>query len=290
MALRASYYGVKRNLKDELKQLDGIIPAGASISNPLATEKEIDDIWAANALTGVHQLVPMKIDEIKSHNTTGTWSDNAYTINGITYTLTVNGDGYVTEIDADGEASADWANLFVNSSFTLKKGKYKLSGSDGGAASSYRVTVLGTGSDIVCYDGDTNFTLSQDYSNLRLRLSIRYKDYDADHVKFHPLIRLAEDQDRSFTNYAESNYQLTEDIATIEGIIDDHKTEINAIISAATGAADFAAFKTAMEALTPLTRTVIALDTRSIPEEDPEPETEVKTTKRTTKKTVKEGE
>ena len=81
---------------------------------------------------------------------------------------------------------------------------------------------------------------------------------------------------------------------------DDQKTTINAIISAATGATDFAAFKTAMEALTPLTRSIPSgSDQRSLQDITPEVEPEENeaeeasepvTKKRSTKKTVKEGE
>lgn len=88
-------------------------------------------------------------------------------------------------------------------------------------------------------------------------------------------------------------------LSTIDSTLTDHKTTINAIISAATGAADFAAFKTAMEALTPLTRSIPSgSDQRSLQDVTPEVEPEEKeveeasepVTKKTTKKTVKEGE
>ena len=69
----------------------------------------------------------------------------------------------------------------------------------------------------------------------------------------------------------------------------DQKTTINAIITAATGAADFAAFKTAMGAIIPVTR---SLSKEASPEDVPEEviEEEKPVTKKTTKKTVKEGE
>ena len=106
---------------------------------------------------------------------------------------------------------------------------------------------------------------------------------------FKPMIAFV--PDAVYAPYSMSNIDLTNALINDESVIADHKTTINAIISAATGAADFAAFKTAMEALTPLTRSVPASDTRSIPEEDPEEVIEEPTTKkRSTKKTVKEGE
>lgn len=83
----------------------------------------------------------------------------------------------------------------------------------------------------------------------------------------------------AYIDYAMTNQELT-------GSAIDQKTAINAIITAATGAADFAAFKTAMGAITPVTRSIAAPDTRS---EVEEPETKTtRSTKKTT--TIKEGE
>lgn len=42
MALKAGYYGVKKNILDELEQLDGILPAGVSKDNKLATAGDIN--------------------------------------------------------------------------------------------------------------------------------------------------------------------------------------------------------------------------------------------------------
>lgn len=82
-----------------------------------------------------------------------------------------------------------------------------------------------------------------------------------------------------YVPYAMTNRELTNSAA-------DQKTTINAIITAATGAADFAAFKTAMGAITPVTRSLSLAkeDMTEEVKEDVEPEKTV-TKKRTTKKT-----
>lgn len=94
------------------------------------------------------------------------------------------------------------------------------------------------------------------------------------------MVTLGTDTNTTYANYALTNYELTQSAA-------DQKTAINAIITAATEAADFAAFKTAMGAITPVTRSLSVEGTTEpdadIPEEKP-------VTKKTTKKTVKEGE
>ena len=96
---------------------------------------------------------------------------------------------------------------------------------------------------------------------------------------FKPMIYLASNIVNDYVPFAMTNQQLT-DSAT------DQKTAINAIITAATGAADFAAFKTAMGAITPVTRSLSLTkeDMTDEVKEDVEPEKTV-TKKRTTKKT-----
>ena len=91
----------------------------------------------------------------------------------------------------------------------------------------------------------------------------------------YPMIKNVDDTSDIWVPYAMTNQQLT-------GSAEDQKTTINAIISAATEAADFAAFKTAMGAITPVTRSAApAEETRGTVEVD-EPVT-TKTTKKTTK-------
>ena len=97
-----------------------------------------------------------------------------------------------------------------------------------------------------------------------------------DNKTFAPMIWLASDPDDTYVPYAMTHRELTE---KVQGIID-----------AATNAADFAAFKTAMGAITPVTR---SLSKEASPEDVPEEviEEEKPVTKKTTKKTtVKEGE
>ena len=96
------------------------------------------------------------------------------------------------------------------------------------------------------------------------------------------MVALGTDKNIDYADYSLTNIELTSSAA-------DQKTTINAIITAATGAADFAAFKTAMGAIIPVTR---SLSKEASPEDVPEEviEEEKPVTKKTTKKTVKEGE
>lgn len=79
----------------------------------------------------------------------------------------------------------------------------------------------------------------------------------------------------TYTPYSKTNQELTASAA-------DQKTAINAIITAATSAADFAAFKTAMGAITPVTRSLslAAAPEEIVKDEIEEPVVEKKTTKK----------
>lgn len=75
-------------------------------------------------------LVPATLSSIKALNTTGTWSGNAYTLNGVTFTVNTNADGYITSVDLSGTASAQTEFSLVegSSGFKLNAGTYFISG------------------------------------------------------------------------------------------------------------------------------------------------------------------
>ena len=52
-------------------------------------------------------LLPMTVDGIKALNTSGTWSGNAYTFQGITYTVNTDSSGNVTTIVANGTSTGN---------------------------------------------------------------------------------------------------------------------------------------------------------------------------------------
>jgi hypothetical protein len=252
MALRAGYYGVKRFLRNKLETIAGTYDDTIKSLFPRSEQ----------ALLGAKNLAVNNAGNL--------------TINGITYTK--NSD---YKIVATGTASGGNGNYKIT--VPVKAGKYRCSGCpSGGSSSTYRIAVnagdsgsgtnkgFDTGNGLeVTIDTDTNIFLFLDV----------YNGYTANNLVFEPMIRLASDPDDTYVPYAMTNRELTNSAA-------DQKTAINAIITAATGAADFAAFKTAMGAITPVTRS-LSLTKEDITEEvkeDVEPEKTV-TKKRTTKKT-----
>lgn len=106
--------------------------------------------------------------------------------------------------------------------------------------------------------------------------------FKTDGITVYPMLKNINDLFNEYAPYAMTNQQLT-------GSADEQKAAINAIITAATEAADFAAFKTAMAAITPVTRSA-APDTREASPEVIEEDLEPVTKKSTKKTTTKEGE
>lgn len=261
MALKAGYVGIKgrlmKQLSDKLMKLDAIIPAGSSADNPLATESEITDIWADNAITGVHQL----FYDVKEGYTIVGDEETGYGISSSTNAVTFIGKikkNVTYKIQKAAVGNRFRVVIFPNEPSGVKQADALQLINDNNATSYTFITT----SDFNYVAFTANVTNAVDTSAIKA------------------LCKIAADKSELITDYAETNIALTASAA-------DQKTAINAIITAATEAADFAAFKTAMGAITPVTRSLSApVDTREIVE--PEPEPEVKTTKRSTKKTATE--
>lgn len=80
-------------------------------------------------LTGYGKnLIPATLDNVKTLNSTGTWEDNAYTLNGVTFTVHANADGYITGVDLSGTASEQTEFALTNLDASLDAGTYFISG------------------------------------------------------------------------------------------------------------------------------------------------------------------
>jgi hypothetical protein len=85
------------------------------------------------------------IATIKAMNTGGTWDGNAYTWNGVTFTI--NSDFSIT---VDGTAAGDNAVLVLSQTggFSIEEGSWILSGCpEGGSGTTYNIAIAGTVSD-----------------------------------------------------------------------------------------------------------------------------------------------
>ena len=250
MALRAGYYGVKRSLRNKLETIVGTYDETIKSLFPRPEQ----------AVLGAKNILP-------NNNTT-------QTINGIPFTK--NADGSVTI--GVGTASANTS--YILGDIKPKAGNYILSrGTTNGqlslslnkySGSVFVSNLVEIGDQAI---SEKKFTVDYSgYDMIKGFIYIRSGTVISTPFIVYPMIRLASDPDDTYVPYAMANRELTE---KVQGIID-----------AALNANDFAAFKTAIGAITPVTRS-LSLTKEDITEEvkeDVEPEKTV-TKKRTTKKT-----
>ena len=269
MALKAGYVGVKRWLYEKLQ------------ATTAKNVQDIADIWTNNNTTGSKNM---------ACNSASSTTDS-----GIHYTVASDG-----AVSVYGLATAD-THLDINTGHVVPCNGKKLICSgcpSGGSTSSYSLQVRLSNPNGSWYgarnDTGSGYTLTKTEAEANVNILLRINIANGTNIPeaspkvFKPMIYDPINPNSDYVPYAKTNQQLTADIATDAATLDAHKTTINGIISAATGAADFAAFKTAMAALSPLTRSV-APENREVIEEEPEPVTK---TTRSTKKTatIKEGE
>lgn len=265
MALKAGYVGVKRWCYEKI--VNTVKSVKADTANLFKTN--VKNLYACEATT----------------------TTDAYDL-----TWTVSGTDS-NQITVSGTPTGFTAYNTVSHNI-LPPGKYILSGAAGVTNATYNALILRSGTTTVVDLHVTStdefvFTIPENVSYDNILLSLKRKtNAVACSGTFKLMIRAADIDNDTYVPFAKTNYQLTGDITslnggitTLEGVDDAHKTTINGIISAATGAADFTAFKTAMAALTPLTRSEVSDTREAIPEvvEDPEPVTRKTTTKKSTK-------
>lgn len=256
MALRAGYVGVKRRLYEALTK--------ESAEN----KQSIEDIFKINGKTGAKNI--FKLGATSGSNNNVSW--------------VVNSDGTITITIGEEGASADTYIALNPGGVSMVAGSYIFNGCPaGGSQSAYSMFFRSTSTTSPEFGYDTGSGRSMVLDSTKTIVGyilIKNGTKSSTSLLFKPMIRYAGDANYEYEIYAMTNQQLT-------ASADDQKTAINAIISAATGAADFAAFKTAMAAITPVTRSAAPAE-RSLDVEEDEPVVVKKTTRKKTTKTEEE--
>ena len=90
--------------------------------------------------------LPMILSDIKNANTAGTWNNNNYTYNGITYTILLDEDNNVTGIKANGTASGNSTFKVGNKTWSnISSEDYQLGGcAKNGSTTTYYLALGGT--------------------------------------------------------------------------------------------------------------------------------------------------
>ena len=169
------------------------------------------NIYKVMGEMGAKALLPMSLADIKAKNTTGTWNNNAYTINGVTFTVNTDSDGFITDIAATGTASAD-ATLMVygysyTSAYAVTFDTPVIASIDFvGSGSTARGIVWGTNS---AYIEATEVQIAAGtLYGFGLRVLNGY-EIPAGGITFKPMVRFASDSDDTYQPYVKTNKELT---------------------------------------------------------------------------------
>ena len=161
-----------------------------------------DSPWVGGA--GKNKL-PMTVDGIKAINTSGTWNDNVYTINDVTFTVMTDNGGNVIGIKANGTASANNTRLWIG---YIEDGEpisgAKLSGTPTNDVNA-RITVQRNSSPWTTYGTDygSEATISTIASGIEVQIFITIENATTlTNAIFYPMIRLATVTDTTFAPYS----------------------------------------------------------------------------------------
>ena len=163
-------------------------------------------------------VAPITLDNIKTLNTTGTWVDNVYTINGITITVNTDSNGLVTSIVSSGIPS-DTVSFMV-AQFAGVNGNVILNGCPLGGAtlSKYKVDLLNhswaVGTDIGS-GADITLTSVETY---RLRVVI-YSTNTTQTLTFKPMLRMS-GTDEAYEPYNGTSITRTYGTTVYAGMLD----------------------------------------------------------------------
>lgn len=160
-----------------------------------------DKPWVGGA--GKNKL-PMTLSGLKAANTSGTWSGNAYTRNGVTFTVLVDNDNNVVGIKANNTASANADfNLCAASDYSALAEKILNGCPSGGGASTYSIFLALSSSPWTSYGNDTGsgVTLGAVPSGSNTIAFIRVANgYNANNVLFYPMVSDNGGAFESYTN------------------------------------------------------------------------------------------
>lgn len=161
-------------------------------------------------------LLPYSLASLKVLNSSGSWSDNVYTINGVTYTVNVDSNGFLLGIVANGTASAN-ADFLIwmknNADSGLIPMTYKMNGCpDGGATdgSTYFMGYYSPGKSQYNFGGSgINIVVAENDaigSNIFCRIA---NGYNAQNKEFEPMLRLTSITDYSYEPYNGESITIT---------------------------------------------------------------------------------
>lgn len=165
-----------------------------------------DHPWPGGA--GKNKL-PLVLSTIKSANTSGTWSGNMYTYNGITFTVTTDTDGNVTGISISGTASSEAVlNLTPEEYHTLDyygiatSGEFKLSGCPSGGSTAKYALQMRSGNSVNIVDTGAGVLFTANATSTYYFRVIIANGQSGAGLNFYPMICLSTVADSTFAPYS----------------------------------------------------------------------------------------
>ena len=198
-----------------------VIKAGTVISSPITFKPMIRDARITDDTYAPYAPTNRELMSFKANNKVGAknllpypYRDTTKVDSGITYT--VNSDGTVS---MSGTASALSQFYFNLQNLYLPKGVYTVTGCPSYANGKYVIWVRTDDNSIYCIDNGHggNFIVT-DPSN---PITVSIVTYDiasipaAEPVTIKPMIRIAEDTDSTYTPFAKTNKELTDDVSAL---------------------------------------------------------------------------
>ena len=178
-----------------------------------ALETKVNNEIATRAELGAHNLLPFDLAAIKAANTSGTWSDNAYTYQGIT--VTFNADGTCTATGLEENEYKALGNVFIKYCpvYAYKAGNIISGCPAGGNVNTYSILLTNAAAtQLLAYDAGNGGTYNTDVNDALI--SIRFmQNTVVESLTFKPMVTLATDTDTTRLPYAKTNRELTNEVA-----------------------------------------------------------------------------
>ena len=161
---------------------------------------------------GAKNLLPLTLENLKALNTSGTWSGNNYTLNGITFTIQTDSNNNVLGIKINGTKNEDASVVFNLANYTASSGD-KLNGCYDTTSNTYYIYTRGGSS--VCRNSEVTIS-NEDVGVARLYAIAVVNSTAISNAIVYPMIRLATDPNPTYRPYAMSNQELTQRLISLE--------------------------------------------------------------------------
>jgi len=151
--------------------------------------------WPAG---GGKNKLPMTLEAIKALNTGGTWNGNAFTRNGMTFTVQIDGGGNAIGVSVSGTASAQ-TDFFLGTPIDTTSAMTLNGCPSTGSGSTYRIVAPTPDGTIVAYNANDVSAPNGVNGNVLIRVN---NGVSVSNVVFKPMIRLSTETDATFAPYS----------------------------------------------------------------------------------------